>query len=66
MSLIMVAIRATDEGWMAELGPMRIPLEVHRFTKALIERFKLQVAKFQTANSYMMIHLRLVIVEQVF
>ncbi len=44
--LIRFQSRSLDEGWMGELGPMRIPTS-QEFTRALIRRFNLVTSKFQ-------------------
>ena len=42
--------RDLQEGWQAELGPMRIPME-HKFTLELAKRAGLEVKDFQSDSS---------------
>ena len=49
--------RSLDEGWMGELGPMRIPTS-QEFTRALIRRFNLVTSKFQARKRRDMAEIR--------
>ena len=47
--------RSNEEGWLAELGPMRIPT-VHYFTRQLAKDFNLNLVKFQTREHSQVIY----------